>query len=416
MFQAILQSFTTSINALWSNKVRSFLTMLGIIIGVGSVIVIMSIGAGAQNLILSQIESLGTNLIAVIPGHSEEEGFASVMSGFAVTTLKYDDVQSLRDNRDIPNIIEVAGYNKGFGSVKWRSESYNTSLTGTTASYLEVESGKIEKGRFFTKEEEKNLARVAVLGNDVKDELFGQSDAVGQRIKISNYTFEVIGVLKERGVVAFEDYDDQIFLPIKTAQRMMGINHIGLIRAKIDSEENFEKAIADIKIALRGQHNIKDQSGQSDDFSVRSSAQALGLLTMITDALKYFLTAMAALSLLVGGIGIMNIMLISVTERTREIGLRKALGANNFHILGQFLMEAVFITVLGGLIGIAGGILISFLVSVGAQILGYDWAFLILPSSILFALIVSIGIGLFFGFYPARKAGKLNPIKALRYE
>ena len=390
--------------------------MLGIIIGVGSVIVIMSIGAGAQNLILSQIESLGTNLIAVIPGHSEEEGFASVMSGFAVTTLKYDDVQSLRDNRDIPNIIEVAGYNKGFGSVKWRSESYNTSLTGTTASYLEVESGKIEKGRFFTKEEEKNLARVAVLGNDVKDELFGQSDAVGQRIKISNYTFEVIGVLKERGVVAFEDYDDQIFLPIKTAQRMMGINHIGLIRAKIDSEENFEKAIADIKIALRGQHNIKDQSGQSDDFSVRSSAQALGLLTMITDALKYFLTAMAALSLLVGGIGIMNIMLISVTERTREIGLRKALGANNFHILGQFLMEAVFITVLGGLIGIAGGILISFLVSVGAQILGYDWAFLILPSSILFALIVSIGIGLFFGFYPARKAGKLNPIKALRYE
>lgn len=390
--------------------------MLGIIIGVGSVIVIMSIGAGAQNLILSQIENLGTNLIAVIPGHSEEEGFASVMSGFAVTTLKYDDVLSLRDNRDIPNIIEVAGYNKGFGSVKWRSESYNASLTGTTASYLEVEGGKIEKGRFFTKEEEKNLSRVAVLGNDVKDELFGQSDAVGQRIKISNYTFEVIGVLKERGVVAFEDYDDQIFLPLKTTQRMMGINHIGLIRAKIDSEENFEKAIADIKIALRDQHNIKDQSGQSDDFSVRSSAQALGLLTMITDALKYFLTAMAALSLLVGGIGIMNIMLISVTERTREIGLRKALGANNFHILGQFLMEAVFITVLGGLIGIAGGILISFLVSVGAQILGYDWAFLILPSSILFALIVSIGIGLFFGFYPARKAGKLNPIKALRYE
>ena len=416
MFQAVLQSLTTSINALWSNKVRSFLTMLGIIIGVGSVIVIMSIGAGAQNLILSQIESLGTNLIAVIPGHSEEEGFASVMGGFAVTTLKYEDVLSLRDNRDIPNIIEVAGYNKGFGSVKWRSESYNTSLTGTTASYLEVEGGKIEKGRFFTKEEEKNLARVAVLGNDVKDELFGQSDAVGQRIKISNYTFEVIGVLKERGVVAFEDYDDQIFLPLKTTQRMMGINHIGLIRAKIDSEENFEKAIADIKIALRGQHNIKDQSGQSDDFSVRSSAQALGLLTTITDALKYFLTAMAALSLLVGGIGIMNIMLISVTERTREIGLRKALGANNFHILGQFLMEAVFITVLGGLIGIAGGILISFLVSVGAQILGYDWAFLILPSSILFALIVSIGIGLFFGFYPARKAGKLNPIRALRYE
>ena len=390
--------------------------MLGIIIGVGSVIVIMSIGAGAQNLILSQVESLGTNLIAIIPGHSEEGGFASIMSGFAVTTLKYDDVIALRNNRDLPNIIEVAGYNKSFGSVKWKSESYDTSLTGTTASYLEVESGTIAKGRFFTKEEEKNLARVAVLGNDVKDELFGQSDAVGQRIKIGNYTFEVIGILEERGVVAFEDYDDQIFLPIKTSQRMMGINHIGLIRAKIDSEDNSEKVIGDIKLTLRDQHNIKDRSGKSDDFTVRSSAQALDMLTTITNALKYFLAAMAALSLLVGGIGIMNIMLISVTERTREIGVRKALGANNSHILGQFLMEAVFVTVSGGIIGIIGGVLVSFLISTGAQILGYDWAFIISPASVIFALLVSIGVGLFFGFYPARKAGKLNPIAALRYE
>ena len=390
--------------------------MLGIIIGVGSVIVIMSIGAGAQNLILSQVESLGTNLIAIIPGHSEEEGFASIMSGFAVTTLKYDDVIALRDNRDLPNIIEVAGYNKSFGSVKWRSESYDTSLTGTTASYLEVESGVIAKGRFFTKEEEKNLARVAVLGNDAKDELFGQSDAVGQRIKIGNYSFEVIGILEERGVVAFEDYDDQIFLPIKTSQRMMGINHIGLIRAKIDSEDNSEKIIGDVKLTLRDQHNIKDRSGKSDDFTVRSSAQALGMLTTITDALRYFLATMAALSLLVGGIGIMNIMLISVTERTREIGIRKALGANNSHILGQFLMEAVFVTVLGGIVGIIGGVSVSFLISAGARMLEYDWVFIISPASVIFALLVSIGVGLFFGFYPARKAGKLNPIAALRYE
>ncbi len=390
--------------------------MLGIIIGVGSVIVIMSIGAGAQNLILSQVESLGTDLIGILPGHSEEEGFAAIMGGFAVTTLKYEDVLALQDNRDVPNIIEVAGYNKGFGSAKWRSESYDTSLTGATAGYLEVEGGVIEKGRFFTKAEEKTFSRVAVLGHDVKDELFGQSDAVGQRIKIGNYSFEVIGIMKERGVVALEDYDDQIFLPIKTTQRMMGINHIGLIRAKIDSEENFEKAIADIKIVLRDRHNIKDQSGKSDDFTVRSSAQALDMITAVTGGLKYFLTAMATLSLVVGGIGIMNIMLISVTERTGEIGIRKALGANNFNIMGQFLIEAVFVTVLGGIIGIIGGILISFLTALGAQILGYDWVFIILPSSVLFALIVSIGVGLFFGFYPARKAGKLNPIEALRYE
>lgn len=390
--------------------------MFGIVVGVGSVIVIMSIGAGAQNLILSQVESLGTNLIAVIPGHSEEEGFASMMGGFAVTTLKYDDILALRDKRNVPNIAEAAGYNKGFGSVKWRSESYDTSLTGTTANYLEVEGGIIKIGRFFTKEEEKNLSRVAVLGNDVKDELFGQSDAVGQRIKISNNTFEVIGVLEERGVVAFEDYDDQVFLPVKTAQRMMGINHIGLIRAKIDSDENFEKAIEDVKIVLRDRHNIKDQSGKSDDFTVRSSAQALGMLTAITDGLKFFLTAMATLSLLAGGIGIMNIMLISVTERTREIGIRKALGANNSHILGQFLMEAIFVTVLGGIIGIIGGVLISFLIALGAQMLGYDWVFIISFSSVLFAIIVSVGTGLFFGFYPAKKAGQLNPISALHYE
>ncbi|MFH1402188.1 MAG: ABC transporter permease [Patescibacteria group bacterium] len=415
MFQIILQSIIISLNTLWANKARSLLTMFGIIIGVGSVIVIMSIGAGVQNLILSQVESLGTDLVGVIPGHSEEESFA-MMSGFAVTTLKYEDVLALRDNRNVPNIIAVAGYNKGFGSAKWRSESYDTSLTGVTAGYLEVEGGKITKGRFFTEEEEKNLSRLAVLGNDVKDELFGQSDAVGQRIKIGNYSFEVIGVMEERGVVALEDYDDQIFLPIKTSQRMMGVNHIGLIRAKIDSEENFEKVIADIKIVLRDRHNIKDQSGKGDDFTVVNSAQALDMITMVTDGLKYFLTAMATLSLLVGGIGIMNIMFISVTERTKEIGIRKALGANNFHIMGQFLTEAIFITVLGGIIGIAGGVLLSFLIFLGARVLGYDWFFIISTASVFFAVLVSVGTGLFFGFYPARKAGKLNPIEALRYE
>ena len=390
--------------------------MIGIVIGVSSVLIIISIGAGAQSLILSQIEGLGSNLISVSPGHAEEGDVFAGFMNFAVTTLKYDDVAYLRDNRDAPNLVDVAGYNRGFGVVKWRSESYDTSLNGTTASYLAVEGSEVEVGRFFTKEEEINLSRVAVLGSAVKQELFGESDTVGQRIKIGETSYEVIGVMKERGMVGLEDYDDQVLLPIRTTQRMMGINHIGLIRARVDSDENINKSIEDIKVVLREQHGIRDQSGKSDDFSVDSSVQTLSLVTTITDGLRFFLTAMAALSLLVGGIGIMNIMLISVTERTREIGLRKAVGANNFDILGQFLLEAVFVTGLGGIIGIATGIMVSFLIAIGVQFAGFEWAFIVSPLSIVLALVVSAGIGLFFGYYPALKASKLDPIEALRYE
>jgi putative ABC transport system permease protein len=416
MFNQIIQAAISSISSLWENKTRSIITMIGIVIGVSSVMIIMSIGAGAQSLVLSQIESLGSNMVGVLPGYSEEDNVLASFANFGVTTLKYDDVVYLRDNRDAPYLESVAGYNRGFGAVKWRSESYDTSLNGTTASYLEVEGSEIESGRFFTEEEEKNLSRVAVLGSAVKEELFGESDSIGQRIKISEMSFEVIGVLKERGAVGIEDYDDQVLLPIRTTQRMTGINHIGLIRARVDSEEHVEESIENIKIILREQHDIRDQSGKSDDFTVRSLLQALSLITTITDGLRYFLTAMAALSLFVGGIGIMNIMLISVTERTREIGLRKALGAKNFDILGQFLLEAVFVTGIGGLVGIVIGVTVSFLIALGVQFAGFEWAFIVSPLSVFLALSVSAGVGLFFGFYPAYKASKLDPIEALRYE
>ena len=417
MFNRIIQSALTSITSLWDNKIRSFITMLGIIIGVGAVVLIMSIGAGAQNLVLTQVESLGTNLIAVFPGHAEEGDAFAQFANFAVTTLKYDDVKYLQDNdKDVPHIVSVAGYSRGFGTVTWRSSSYDTSLNGTTASYLDVEKSKIETGRFFTEEEEKNLSRVAVLGSAVKEGLFGESDAVGQRIKIKNSSYEVIGVMEERGTVGIEDYDDQVFLPIRTMQKVTGVNYIGLIRMRVDFDENINESIEDVKVLLREQHNIRDQSGKSDDFTVRSSAEALSMITSVTDGMRYFLTAMAALSLVVGGIGIMNIMLISVTERTREIGLRKAIGANNSDILEQFLFEAVFITGLGGLIGVIGGAIFAFFISIGIQLFGLDWSFIIPPSSISLALVVATVVGLFFGFYPAWKASKLDPIEALRYE
>lgn len=417
MFQLFKQCVKTSITALLANKARSFLTMLGIVIGVGAVIIIMSVGAGAQSLILAQVKSLGTNLIGVMPGKAEEEGPPASAMGIVITTLTYGDLESLKNKKNAPNLIDVVGYTKGVATISWRSNTYDTNLSGCTVGYLEVEGGEVKAGRFFTSEEEKNLARVAVLGSTAKKELFGESDAVGQRIKIKKHTFEVIGVMAERGTVAFQDYDDQVFLPLYTMQKLIaGVNHLGLIRAKVDYEENIILAMNDAAMTLRDQHDISDQSGASDDFTIRSAAEALDVITTVTDALKYFLAAMAALSLLVGGIGIMNIMLVSVTERTREIGLRKAVGANNFNILSQFLVEAVTVTAMGGVIGIICGIIISFLISVVAKALGYDWEFVVTIVSVILAVGVSMLVGLVFGIYPASRASKLEPVEALRYE
>lgn len=411
------KSIRTSITALLANKVRSFLTMLGIIIGVGAVIVIIAVGAGAQSLILAQVKTLGTNLIGVLPGGSDEDAPPASAMGINITTLTYDDAKALKDKKNVPNIVALVAYTKGIATVSYGAVNYDTNISGVTAEFPEVEDGKIESGRFITDEEEHNLSRVAVLGSTVKDELFGDSDAIGKKIKIKKHYFEVIGVMKERGTVAFQDYDDQVFIPLVTMQKLIaGVNHLGFLRAKVDSEDNIERAINDFKITLREQHDITDQSGASDDFTVRSAAQALDMITTVTNALKYFLAAMAALSLIVGGIGIMNIMLISVAERTREVGLRKAVGANNNNILIQFLLEAITITFLGGIIGIIGGTVLSFLIAVVAKYLGYDWSFIVSFKSIILAVSVSSLVGLIFGIYPARKASFLDPIEALRYE
>ncbi|MBI4779052.1 ABC transporter permease [Candidatus Falkowbacteria bacterium] len=417
MLKFCKQCVKTSTGALLANKGRSFLTMLGIIIGVSAVVIIMAVGAGAQSLILSQIKSLGTNLIGVIPGKSENNGPPAQALGIVITTLTYDDAKALADKKNAPNLEAVSAYSKDIATVSWGANAYDTNISGTSASYVDVEGGEIELGRFFTAEEEKNLSRVVVLGSMVKDQLFGESYPVGQRIKIKKQTFEVIGAMKKRGTVAFQNYDDQVFIPVVTMQKIIsGVNHLGFIRAKVDGQENIDRAINDITITLRERHNISDQSSLSDDFTVRSAAQALDIITTVTNALKFFLAAMAALSLLVGGIGIMNIMLVSVTERTREIGLRKAVGASNNDIMLQFLMEASTITLTGGIIGVIIGSLISVLISVGANLLGYDWDLVISLFSMILALAVSVSIGLIFGLYPARKASKLQPVEALRHE
>lgn len=417
MLEYFSQPLKSSIKSLGANKARSFLTMLGIMIGVGAVIVIMSVGAGAQSLVLGQIKSLGTNIVGILPGNSGDDGPPASVMGIVITTLTYDDIMALKKAKNAPNVEEVVAYSTSAATLEWGINSIEGTVSGCTTGYLDVEGGELEKGRFFTESEETSLSRVVVIGSQIKDDLFGESEALGQRIKIKKHSFEVIGVMKERGTVAFQNYDEKILVPIRTVQKLIaGVNHVTMARMKIDSPENIDIAIEDIRATLRERHDISDNSGKSDDFTVRSTAQALDMITMITDALTYFLAAMGALSLLVGGIGIMNIMLVNVTERTREIGLRKALGAKRINILNQFLIEAVTVTVFGGLVGMIGGILVSFVIAKVAQLLGYDWEFSVSLFSIVLAVSVSTFVGLVFGLYPANKASKLEPVEALRYE
>ncbi|MEA2088525.1 MAG: ABC transporter permease [Patescibacteria group bacterium] len=411
------QFFTVVILGLLNNKLRSFLTMLGIIIGVAAVIIIISVGAGAQSLIFAQIESLGTDLIGVLPGKSEKDAPPSAAMGIVITTLTYEDAMALKDKKNVPNLVNAVAYSKGIATISWKNQSIDTNISGVSDGYMDVEGGELEEGRFLNRAEEKGLARVVILGSTIKDELFGDSEALGKKIKIKKLSFEVIGVMKERGTVAFQDYDNQVFVPVSTMQKMiLGVNHIGLIRAKVDNQENIDIAVYDIQQVLRERHNITNKSGDHDDFTVINSAEALEIITVITDSLNFFLTAMAALSLVVGGIGIMNIMLISVDERTREIGLRKAIGANNANILNQFLAESIFLTLIGGIVGIMIGIIISYLIAFGANFLGYDWDFIISFYSLVAGVLIAVLVGIVFGLYPAKKAAGLSPIEALRYE
>ncbi len=410
---------TNSIKIAYKNlmavKFRSFLTILGIIIGIASVIIVMAIGASAQKLILDQVSGIGSNLIGVLPGASDQKGPPASALGVVTTTLKYADLKAVLEKRNVPDAVDASAYVTGSATVKNKNGSFQTSFQGVTASLINVEDIKLKEGRFFAKEDDTNMSRTAVLGFNRAKDLFPNEDSIGKTISLKNISLTVIGVLTERGSVGFSNNDDMIFVPLFTGQKLLlGIDYLNFMRIKIDDKNNMDKAVSDIEITLRGQHKIK--SDASDDFSIRNSAQALDVLTTITNILKYFLAAVAAISLIVGGVGIMNIMLISVHQRVREVGLRKAIGARNSHIISQFLVEAIFITLIGGILGIIIGIAVSFLAAIIINQLGYSWQFMITGSAIILATSVSIFIGLVFGIYPALKAAKISPMEALRYE
>lgn len=395
-----------------ANKLRSFLTMLGIVIGIASVISIISLGAGAQSLITNALKNLGTDSITVLPGNSNDNGPPASALGITVTTLTLADAEAIAE---LPNVVGVNGFNNGSGEITFLTRYINASYSGVNSNYPEVETLTLAEGRFFTEQELQSKKNVAVLGDDIVSELFPLTSALGQKIKIQNESFLVVGVLERKGSTLFENPDSRVYIPITVAQsKLTGKNHLDLIRVRTTDESLIEPTKEQIRELLRFRHGIEDPD--NDDFSVRSVTQALDIFTGVTNALRFFLAVIAAISLVIGGISVMNIMLMNVKERTREIGLKKAIGAKPRQIQNQFLAETILLTLIGGGMGLLAGIGFSLLVALIMQALEYNWSFHVSLSSIVVSLAVSAAIGVVFGVYPARKAAQLNPIDALRYE
>ena len=400
----ILDLFKMALRSLIANTMRTFLTALGMIIGVASVISMISIGEGARQQTLSTIEKFGTNIITIKPGRKKNRH----VSSDTVKTLMLSDAEAIEKN--IPLITGVAAQVYRSAQLKYGSKNTNTTVRGTGEQYLKLSNFTIERGRYFSKEEVRSIRKVAVIGSTVLKNLFGDSNAIGKEIKVGGNNYLIIGSTKPKGALSWFDPDDQIFIPVTTAQkRLFGLHHIQSIDVQAKKMEELEAIKKDIDLLLRVRHGIHE--GEDSDFHVQNSSQWLNSWGDAAKTFTYLLGGIAGISLLVGGIGIMNIMLVSITERTKEIGIRMAIGAKKREIMEQFLIESVLISFIGGGLGILLGVIISQTVS---KIGGWDT--IVSTQSIILAFGFSVGIGIFFGFYPARKAANLNPIDALRYE
>jgi putative ABC transport system permease protein len=409
------KAFLAALNNLSANKLRSALTILGIVIGVAAVIALTSIGRGVQVSITSQIESVGTNLLFISPGRIEQGGAFSATGSAASLTL--DDAEAITQ---APSVVGVAPIVESRVQAVYLSQNTNSELLGVTPSYLSVANFELADGEFISDSNVTARSTVAVLGSAVADTLFGgEGGAVGQNIRLNGQPYRVIGVLASKGGTGFANQDDRVLVPLTTAQTRLtgprffgGSNSVSLINVQVASADQVDQAIEDISAILRERHNVVEGD---EDFIIQSQQDILAASTQISDTLTLFLGGIAAISLVVGGIGIMNIMLVSVTERTREIGVRKAVGARRRDILVQFLLESATLSLIGGVIGIVLGWVASHLI--GAIQLGTSGITPVVGlDTVLMATVFSMAVGLFFGVYPATRAASLNPIEALHYE
>ncbi|TAN40908.1 MAG: FtsX-like permease family protein [Nitrospirae bacterium] len=400
----LIETLSLSRDALMSNKVRSFLTMLGVVIGVASVIMLVSIGEGARTYIHRELGNLGTNILIVVPGKTSAKGGFHPPEASAIRKLVYDDALIIkRRSRHIEDAVPVM-----FGSakIKYQNQSRDNPVVGATETYFDIRNLKVGSGRFISASDVDSRRKVCILGRTVKKDLFGEKNALGEVVSVGDSKYRVVGVMEKKGVTLGIDFDDIVFVPTTSAQELFDTDRLFNITVKVRSAGDVAPAIEELRQILMRRHAGKE------DFTVMSQDEMLGVMTRVLNIMTAVLAGIAGISLLVGGIGIMNIMLVSVRERTREIGIRKALGAKNRDIMVQFLAESVTLSLLGGTAGVLIG---------GGFSLGLPLFLKFLPTqvswwSVLIAFFFSGSVGVFFGVYPARKASLSDPITALRYE
>ena len=413
----IISNLKIAIKNLKVNKSRTLLTVLGIVIGIGAVITVLSAGQGIKGLVKGELAAFGDNWIQIeikVPSSSKSdtEQVTSFAAGVVINTLTTDDMEEIKK---IPNITNAYAGSISQQIVTKGAERSQSMLYGISASYIEVDKSEIIEGRFFTEEEDRGAARVVVLGSKAKTKFFGEDEVLGKTIKIGKDNYRVIGIMEPRGAVMIFDFDDILYIPIRTMQKkMLGVDYVSTIITEVDDVNKIDETAEEIKFIMREQHDTP--TPEKEDFRVTTMAEAQEMIDIILNGVTLLLIAIAGISLLVGGVGIMNVMYVAVVERTFEIGLRKAVGGKNSDIMSQFLFEAIIITLMGGIFGFAIGAGLSFLVSIGAQQAGYSWDFSLSITSIILAIGFSVIIGLIFGLYPAKKAANLEPIKALRFK